>query len=252
MADAVGADTSLVPPRAPAGRADTATAGNDPARPPNRVLRLLRESCAVVDCPNAVEYLAGRHLWPLPAGCTLRAHVAADYFEGGQRVGRFPALLAEIRDEAGDLVTVHVTYLHGGRKLEAYEPRKLLSPLTGRTSCAVRLMRPDGEVLGVGEGLESCLAAAALHGLPVWSVLNTAVLAKFEPPAGITRLVVFADRDVPGLESAARLVVHLQGRVQLEIRTPSAPANDWADVLAARSRAAWDLANSSTVDGFHG
>jgi len=43
--------------------------------------------------------------------------------------------------------------------------------------------------------------------------------------------VIFADRDVPGLEAAARLMEHLQGRVRLELRVPPPPAEDWNDVL---------------------
>jgi putative DNA primase/helicase len=204
------------------------------ARPTERVLRLWRESCEVCDCADAIEYLASRRLWPLPTGCTLRAHLSTEYFEGGQRVGRFAALVGDVRDEAGDLVTVHVTYLHKGRKLAERESRKILSPLTGRTGCAIRLQRPCGDSLGIGEGIETCLAAAALHGIPTWSALNTSLLAKFEPPPGIKRLMVFADRDIPGLDAAARLMVRLQGKVTLEVRTPVPPAGDWADVLAAR------------------
>lgn len=123
------------------------------ARPSGRVLHLRRESCAVIDCGDAVEYLAARGLWPLPTGCSLRAHPSVEYFEAGHRIGRYPALLAPVLDLAGDLVTMHVTYLQSGKKLADHEPRKLLSPLTGRTGCAVQLQRVDGDVLGIGEGI---------------------------------------------------------------------------------------------------
>ena len=216
----------------------TLSPGTELARPTMRVLQIWRESCEVCDCADAIEYLASRQLWPLPPGCTLKAHPSAEYFESGRRIGRFAALIAAARDQSGELVTVHVTYLHKGRKLAEHEPRKILSPLTGRIGCAIRLQRVDGDALGVGEGIETCLAAAALHGVPVWAALNTSLLAKFEPPPGVKRLVVFADRDIPGLGAAARLMEHLQGKVALEVRTPAAPAGDWADVLAARYREA--------------
>ncbi len=201
----------------------------------NRVRSLVRSACALADCPDAVDYLESRGLWPLPAASTLRAHVSVDYFDQGQRVGKFPALVAEVRDRAGALVTAHVTYLRDGRKLEGHEPRKILSPLTGREGCSVRLM-PAGEVLGIGEGIETALSAAALDGVPVWSALNTSLLAKFEPPAGVQTLRIYADRDERGLLAAAHLMERLQGRVRVELKTPTAPPKDFNDVLVARNR----------------
>ncbi|MGO9036428.1 MAG: toprim domain-containing protein [Steroidobacteraceae bacterium] len=184
----------------------------------------------MVDCHDAIEYLASRRLWPLPEGCALRAHVSVEYFEDGHRIGRYPALIAEVRDIDGQLVTIHTTYLDGGRKLEAQEPRKILSPMNGRDGCAVRLTPITGDTLGIGEGIETCLSAAQVHRIPVWAALNTSLLAKFTPPVAVKRLVIMADNDVPGLQAAAALMQRLQGRVVLEIRTPPAPAKDWNDI----------------------
>ena len=72
-------------------------------------------------------------------------------------------------------------------------------------------------------------------GLPVWAALNTSLLSRFEPPPGVHRVVVFADRDVAGLEAALELTARLDGRTTVETRIPKAPANDWADVLEARA-----------------
>ncbi len=205
-----------------------------PASPPNRVRTLTRSTCAVADCPDAVDYLESRGLWPLPADCTLRAHVSVDYFDQGQRVGKFPALVAEVRDHAGVLVTAHVTYLQAGRKLEGHEPRKILSGLAGREGCAVRLS-PLGASLGIAEGVETALSAAMLDGIPVWAALNTSLLAKFEPPEQVQTLRIYADRDEPGLLAAAHLMERLQGRVHVELRTPTA-RKDFNDVLMSRKR----------------
>jgi putative DNA primase/helicase len=207
-----------------------------PARPTGRVCRLLRSACVVADCLEAVVYLASRGLWPLPNGCTLRASVALDYWHGDEHVGCFPALVATVRDVAGELVTAHVTYLRHGKKLVDHEPRKTLSALTGRAGCAVRLMPATGDTLAVGEGIETCLAAAVIHQVPTWAAVNTSLLARFEPPPEVRQLVVFAARDAPGLEAAARLMEHLQGRVDLELRVPPVPAKDWNDVLQQRGR----------------
>ena len=203
-----------------------------PASPTRRVREILRGACGPDDVADVVAYLQSRRLWPLSRACPLRAHASVEYWnDERQRIGRFAALVAEVRDIAGQLVTVHVTYLADGRKLESHEPRKLLSPLTGRAGCAVRLLPIAGGSLGVAEGIETALAAHRLHGLAVWAALNTTLLAKFEPPAQVRTLIVFADRDAPGLAAAGRLMLHLQGRLRLELRLPPAPAKDWADVL---------------------
>jgi putative DNA primase/helicase len=194
------------------------------------VHEILRNACEPADVADVVAYLQSRRLWPLPADCTLQAHASVEYWSERQRVGRFPALIAQVLDVADERVTAHVTYLAAGCKLTDHEPRKLISPLTGREGCAVRLI-PATDMLGVGEGVETCLSAALLDQVPVWAALNTSLLAKFVPPAGIKTLRIYADRDVPGLEAAARLMERLQGRVRLEVRVPKAPAKDWADVL---------------------
>jgi putative DNA primase/helicase len=208
------------------------------AEPSARVQRLRRERCAIENCEDAVNYLARRELWPLPAGCTLRAHATAEYWNEGKRIGRYSAIVADVVDLAGELVTAHVTYLQGGKKLAGYEPRKLLSPLTGRVGCAVRLM-PATDVLGIAEGIETALSAAVIDGVPVWAALNTSLLAKFDPPVSVDRLVIYADRDEPGLLAAIRLQEHMQDRIKagltVEVRAPRAPAKDWNNELVTRN-----------------
>jgi putative DNA primase/helicase len=204
------------------------------AAPNNRIRSIARSVCAVADCADAVAYLSSRALFPLPEGCQLRAHVALDYWDASQHIGRYPGLVAEVRDIAGELVTVHVTYLDRGRKLATHEQRKLLSPLTGREGCAVRLM-PATDVLGIAEGIETALSAAAMNRIPVWAALNTSLLAKFEPPPDVAKLVIFADRDEPGLLAAGRLMERLQRRICFELRVPAAPQKDFNDVLMSRN-----------------
>lgn len=215
-----------------APRIETPAQEPEIARPTRRVLSLLRESCAVEDCDPAMRYLASRSLWPLPAEHLLRAHPSVEYWHERQRVGRYPALLTAVKDAVGETVTAHVTYLtQDGEKLSGFEPRKILSPMTGRESCCARVMRSQPE-LGIAEGIETALSAAKLSGIATWAALNSSLLAKFCPPPNVEQLVIFADRDVAGLEAATQLMQRLQGRVRLEIRTPQ--AKDWNDVLRGR------------------
>jgi putative DNA primase/helicase len=203
-----------------------------PSVPTQRVGRILRESCRIEDCEPAVLYLMSRALWPLPKGHMLRAHPSVAYFVDGKLVGRHPALVGVVRDIAGQFVTVHVTYLtETGAKVSQYKPRKILSKMLHRVGCAVRLVAA-GETLGVAEGIETAFSASRLHRLPVWASLNSSLLGTFEPPSEVKRLIVFADKDVGGLEGAAKLMERLQGRVRVEMKLP--PDGDWNDVLVRR------------------
>lgn len=205
----------------------------EPASPSDKVRAVVRSACAPSDCPDAVGYLESRGIWPLPEGCTLKAHPSLDYWHDGQRT-RYPGLVAEVRDIEGALVTAHVTYLDQGRKIAAEDARKLLSPCTGRSGCAVRLAPLTEDTLGIAEGIETALSAAALEGVPVWAALNTSLLAKFVPPPGVSLLRIYADADVPGLEAAGRLMERLQAYVRFELRLPSAPHKDFNDMSRSR------------------
>lgn len=201
------------------------------ATPTERVRRLRRETCVPAACPAAVAYLGSRGLWPLPPGCAWRAHPTLEYWSEGERLGRYPGLVADITDVRGELVSVHVTYITpAGTKLQSHEPRKILSPLTGREGCAVRLMQAT-DTLAVAEGIETALAFAQTRGIPTWAALNSTLLAKFTPPENVKHLHVAADRDEAGLTAAARLMEQLQGRVQIHLHVPPAPAKDWNDAL---------------------
>lgn len=201
-----------------------------PLRPSRRVWTLLRGSCLVSHCEDAVAYLDSRGLWPLPSGCNLCAHPLVDYWQGDQRVGKYPALVATVTDIVGELVTLHVTYLEKGEKLRDRQTRKLLGPVSDREGCSVRLSPLHDDVLGIAEGIETALSATLLHGVPTWAALSAPVLRKFTPPGSVRRLIVYADRDSAGLEAADYLADRLPD-LRVEIQPPPAPAGDWNDVL---------------------
>lgn len=229
--------TDSSPPPQPTRTQQQQKAKPEIARPTARVRRLLRTSTSPDLVPDCVSYLQSRQLWPLPAGCTLRAHIAADYCQPGpgksvEFVGRFPALIGEVRDAEGETVTAHISYLDGGRKLRDHEPRKILSKLTGRRGCAVRLLPLAGDTIGIAEGIETALSASVLHSIPVWSCLNASLLAKFIPPPEVRHVIIFGDPDVAGMKAAWILRDELDGRCRVDLKVPQ-NGGDWNDVYTA-------------------
>lgn len=153
-----------------------------------------------------------------------------------------PGMIAKVAGLDGQGVNIHRTYLTAdGRKADVESPRRMMQG-TVPDGSAVRLF-PPGVVLGIAEGIETAFAAASLFGVPVWAALNSVMLAKWEPPAGVEEVVIFGDADkkFAGQAAAYALAKRLQpplftGRVRVEI--PETLGSDWCDVFNAGRRAA--------------
>jgi DNA primase len=108
----------------------------------------------------------------------------------------------------------------------------MLGPCSGG---AVRLAEP-GDVLMVGEGIETCLAAMQATGHPAWAALSTSGLRSLDLPTNIRDVIVLADGDKAG-EAAARdraLRWKSQGRRVRIARPPH--GMDFNDMLLGRAR----------------
>jgi putative DNA primase/helicase len=203
-----------------------------------RLSRTLKECVPLKRSEEAIQYLASRGLRPGPYGA-LHAHPGLDYWitdpdsDRPRILGTFTALISEVVDVTGRLITLHATYVEGSRKLSRAEPRKFFSRLRGHEGCAVRLHDLTGETLGVAEGLETAISASMLHNVPVWATLSASLLCKFTPPLGVRTLLVFADNDPTGLSAAHRLKQNCSGRCQVSVCLPPNGYKDWNDVLCA-------------------
>lgn len=153
-----------------------------------------------------------------------------------------PGMIAKVAALDGSGVQIHRTFLTAdGRKADVEAPRRMM-PGPIPDGAAVRLF-PPGAVLGIAEGIETAFAAASLFGVPVWASLNSTMLVKWEPPAGVEEVVIFGDADVKfaGQAAAYTLAKRLQrplftGRVRVEI--PETLGSDWCDVFNAGRRQA--------------
>jgi len=146
-----------------------------------------------------------------------------------------PAMLAMLSAPDGAPCQVHRTYLtESGHKAPIKNPRRMM-PGPVVKGAAVRLTEPS-VTLGVAEGIETALSAAAISGVPCWAALSAQMVRHWQPPELVKHVVVFADNDenFAGQEAAYALARRLtyEGRA-VTIRVPEAAGMDWNDVHRA-------------------
>src|SRR5207248_10970343 len=145
----------------------------------------------------AETYLRSRGIDIAPPA-SLRFHPALQH----RSDGLWPAMIALVtRGTDDEPVAIHRTFLarDGAGKAPLDNQKLMLGPCHGG---AVRLGSP-GDVLMIGEGIETCLAATQDSGKPAWAALSTSGLRSLELPEDVRDVILLADGDAAG-ETAAQ------------------------------------------------
>jgi len=203
-----------------------------------RIARLWAKCVPLVACDPVTLYLKRRGfggVWPLPE--MLRFHRALPYWQGADKLGTFPALVAPVVAPDGRTVALHRTYLAAdGRKANVPSPKKLTGTAGPLAGACIPLHKPARGVVGIAEGIETALAAWCASGVPTLAAYCAGNLAAWRWPPGLQRLVIFADADKAGREAADALRARAIGAgLRAQVLTPSTDGVDWCDVWAARS-----------------
>jgi hypothetical protein len=173
-------------------------------------------------------YLHSRGL-RLPTAPALRFHPSLKHPYGDT----WPAMIALVTRGSNDApLAVHRTFLaRDGRGKAPVDPQKMmLGPCRGG---AVRLAKP-GDLLMVGEGIETCLAAMQETGHPAWAALSTSGLCALDLPKDVRDVIVLADGDDPG-EAAARDCALRWKKEGRQVRIARPPKGmDFNDLLLGR------------------
>lgn len=154
------------------------------------------------------------------------------YFDDeGKKVATYSAMLAPVTRQ-GRFLTYHATYLQSGAKAPVDTVRKMM-PGPRMSGGAVELY-PLAKEIGIGEGIETCIAAKMLFSVPTWAALNTSLLMAWEPPQGVESVLIFADHDANYAGSAAAYALahklYLKG-IKVTVEMPPILGQDWNDVL---------------------
>jgi putative DNA primase/helicase len=175
------------------------------------------------------KYFVSRGLH-VPSALRLGFHAGLKHPSGTV----WPAMVALVSRGTDDApVAIHRTFLarDGSGKAPVDPQKMMLGPCSGG---AVRLA-PPGDLLMVGEGIETCIAAMQATNHPAWVALSASGLRVLELPTDVRELVVLADGDDPG-EAAARdaaLRWSCEGR---RVRIARPPRSfDFNDVLLGRT-----------------
>ena len=179
-------------------------AGN--RRRPRRGRQRLWNACRSIDDTHAESYLRARAIHRCRFAA-LRFHASLAW-RGDEGFRRFPALVAAVTNDDGEVTGVHRTWLDPARPAKApvASPRKALGRIHG---LAVRFGAPpadDGASLLVGEGIETVLSViTALPDIQAAAALSAGSLGAFAPPPDVTHLIIAADNDSEGEHAAERL-----------------------------------------------
>jgi hypothetical protein len=177
----------------------------------------------------AETYLRSRGLHsPLPE--TIRFHPGLKHRTGD----RWPVMVALVtRGVDDEPLAIHRTFLarDGSGKAPVDPQKMMLGPCHGG---AVRLA-PANDLLMVGEGIETCLAAIQATGHPAWAALSTSGLTALDLPHEVREVIVLADGDATGERAAHKAAVRWrrEGR-RVRIARP-AKGMDFNDMLMGRS-----------------
>ena len=174
-------------------------------------------------------YLNSRGL-TLRASSDLRFHPGLKHPSGAI----WPAMVALVtHGESGVAIAIHRTYLarDGAGKAPVNPAKMMLGPCRGG---AVRLAVP-GDVLMIGEGIETCLSAMQATGHPAWAALSTSGLRSLDLPRDVRDVIVLADGDEPG-EAAAQDCALRWKREGRRVRIARPPIGmDFNDLLVDRA-----------------
>jgi phage/plasmid primase-like uncharacterized protein len=180
-----------------------------------------------IEGTHAQAYLHHRKI-ALCAVDALRFHPRLKHTPSGLYV---PAMIAKITDADGHFSGIHRTYL------DPIKPEKVNVPpakmMLGKSNHGcVRLSPSYTDTLAVAEGIETALSVMQETNIPTWATLSTSGMKSLSLSRSITRLIICADHDTPGIEACNALYTRaIQAGISVTLAIPPQAGDDFNDVL---------------------
>jgi putative DNA primase/helicase len=152
-----------------------------------------------------------------------------------------PEMIALVTNHSDVPITLHRTFLtlEGIKANGLGRSSRKLMPGPLPDTVAIRLSYESDEfgsdvspkVLGVAEGIETALSVRQMFDVPCWSLINSVMMQKWNPPDGIQKIIIFGDNDksFAGQAAAYKLANRLSTKLSVEVRIPD-EVGDWNDV----------------------
>ena len=195
----------------------------------SKIALAIWKSCTPAQGTPVETYLTSRGI-DLPTPDSLRFHAGLSHPSGGI----WPTMVALVTNGAdGTPLAIHRTFLarDGAGKAPIDPAKMMLGPCRG----GVVRLADAGEMLMIGEGIESCLAAMQARGLPAWAALSTSGLLALDLPPDVRDVIVLADGDEAG-KAAARGAALRWKREGRRVRIACPPQGlDFNDMLLGRA-----------------
>jgi putative DNA primase/helicase len=179
-------------------------------------------------------YLRSRGVWSDALSCGGVLRFIPRCRLPGDEPRYLSALLARVTDVDGTSVNIHRTFLENAQRVS-----RAMMPGPIPAGSAIRLAEAAPH-MGVAEGIETALCAAARFGVSTWATITAGGMERWEPPSGVDRLDIFGDHDrsFTGQAASFALAKRLTNRkspVSCAVRIPGfsvddrAIDTDWAD-----------------------
>ena len=188
---------------------------------------------ATSSCPVGLYLRSRGHTGAVPK--CIRFHPALRYVDDDGEVTYHPAMVTAVTNQDGVVSTLHRTYLTSeGTKANVKSAKKLM-PGRKLHGSSIKLAEPVDGVLGLAEGIETALASSRIFKVSVWSCVSSVLMETWEPPVGVTKVMIFGDNDQKFAGQAAayalakRLWTPKYNMQQVEVHIPQQQGEDWAD-----------------------
>jgi len=153
-----------------------------------------------------------------------------------------PSMYCIVSNEKNKIKYIHNTFILGGVKANVDHPKQMKTIVPTEESVACKMFPLDSNILGIGEGVETCLSAMQLYGITTWALMNSSFLKRFIAPDKVQTLVIFADNDSngTGLQAAftcgRKNILNRNNVNKVVIYWPKTYNTDFNDVLHTKDQ----------------